>query len=151
MAYCENGFRKAIQIGIVVRDIEEALNRWCKLLGIEKPRVIETEEWEKTKAMYMGVPTRGRAKLAFIDLDNITIELIQPIDGPSTWESQLSAYGQGVHHIAFVVKDADGCAKKLEGFGGIREQEGLFEGGRYIYVDLLKSLGVRVELLQFFK
>jgi methylmalonyl-CoA/ethylmalonyl-CoA epimerase len=151
MASCKYGFKRVAQIGIVVRDIEEALDFWCKLLKIEKPRVIETEGWEKTRATYMGVSTRGRAKLAFIELDNVTIELIQPIDGPSTWESQLNTHGQGVHHIAFVVEDIDGCVKELENFGGVREQEGLFEGGRYLYTDLLKTLGVRIELLQFFK
>uniref|UniRef100_A0A7C4FIA9 Glyoxalase n=1 Tax=Ignisphaera aggregans TaxID=334771 RepID=A0A7C4FIA9_9CREN len=151
MASCKDGFKRVAQIGIVVRDIEEALDFWCKLLKIERPRVIETEEWEKTRATYKGVPTRGRAKLAFIELDNVAIELIQPIDGPSTWESQLNAHGQGVHHIAFVVEDIDGCVKELENFGGVREQEGLFEGGRYLYADLLKTLGVRIELLQFFK
>ncbi|MDK6029385.1 VOC family protein [Ignisphaera sp. 4213-co] len=144
------GLGKVVQIAIVVRNIDEALENWSKLLGIEKPKVIVTEEWEKTKMMFRGEPSRGRAKLAFINMENIVIELIEPIDGPSTWRDFLEKHGQGIHHIAFVVENADECAKYLEGFGGFKEQEGFFRNGKYIYVNTVNGLGAIIELLQYF-
>ncbi|MEM0026962.1 MAG: VOC family protein [Ignisphaera sp.] len=146
---CGN-LKRVVQIGIVVKNIEKALENWTRFLGIEKPSIIETEDWEKTKMMFKGMPSSGRAKLAFINMDNIVIELIEPIDGPSIWKEFLGEHGNGLHHIAFVVENADECIKSLEDIGGYREQEGFFEGGKYVYVNAIESLGAIVEFLQFF-
>jgi len=69
-------FRQAVQVGIVVNDIENARKLWAKLLNLEEPPIIETEEWEATHMSFRGKPSRGRAKLTFFKLENITIELI---------------------------------------------------------------------------
>ncbi|MEM0028516.1 MAG: VOC family protein [Ignisphaera sp.] len=149
MMKCGN-LKKVVQIAIVVKDIEKVLENWVKLLGTEKPSIIETEDWEKTKMMFRGMPSSGRAKLAFINMDNIVIELIEPIDGPSTWKEFLDKHGNGIHHIAFSVENADDCVKSLESVGGYKEQEGFFEEGKYVYVNAVESLGAIIELLQFF-
>lgn len=143
------GFRRVTQVAIVVRDIEEAAERWARLLGVPKPRVIETEEWERTRMTYRGAPSRGRAKLAFFDLGGVTLELIEPIGGPSTWSEFLEEQGQGIHHIAFVVDDMDAAIRRLEEEGGVLVQRGDFEGGSYAYVDAREKLGAIVELLTF--
>lgn len=147
---CKN-LKKVVQVAIVVKDIEKALNNWSKFLNIEKPKIVETENWEKTKAMFRGKPMHGRAKLAFINMDNIVIELIEPIDGSSIWSEFLEKYGEGIHHIAFAVENADECVQHLENIGGFKEQEGFFTNGRYIYVNALKSLGAIIEFLQYHK
>ena len=76
---------KLVQVAVVVENIEEVAERWARLLGVPKPQVIETEEWEKTRMTYRGSPSRGRAKLAFFNLGGVTLELIEPVGGPSTW------------------------------------------------------------------
>ncbi|MEM1897127.1 MAG: VOC family protein [Ignisphaera sp.] len=146
---CTKNLKNVIQIGIVVNDVENVARKWCMILGLEKPKIIETDDWSKTKAMYRGKPA-GKAKLAFIELDNIVIELIEPIDGDSTWSTYLKNYGQGVHHIAFKVENVDECIEKLKNIGGDIEQLGYFENGMYIYVDTRKSLGTVIEFLKFF-
>ncbi|MEM2007579.1 MAG: VOC family protein [Ignisphaera sp.] len=146
---CTKNLKNVVQIGIVVDDIEDVARKWCKILGLEKPKIIETDDWNKTKAMYRGKPA-GKAKLAFIELDNIVIELIEPIDGDSTWSTYIKNYGQGVHHIAFKVENVDECIEKLKDIGGDIEQLGYFENGIYIYMDTRKSLGTVIELLKFF-
>ena len=111
------GLAKLVQVAVVVENIEEVAERWARLLGVPKPQVIETEEWEKTRMTYRGSPSRGRAKLAFFDLGGVTLELIEPVGGPSTWSEFLEEQGPGIHHIAFVVDDMDGAIRKLEGGG----------------------------------
>ena len=42
---------------------------------------------EETNIKYRGKPTDGRAKLAFLKLGEISLELIEPIGGPSIWQA----------------------------------------------------------------
>lgn len=145
------GLGKLAQVAVIVRNIEEAAEKWAKLLGVEKPRVVETAEWEETHMMYRGAPSRGRAKLAFFDLGGVTLELIEPIGGPSTWSEFLERHGGGIHHVAFVVDDVESAVRALQDLGGELVQRGDFEGGSYAYVDARGSLGAIIELLTFKK
>jgi hypothetical protein len=85
--------------------------------------------------------------LAFFRLENITIELIEPIGGPSTWREFLEKNGEGVHHIAFRVGNMKEKVMLLEKHGMSEVQRGDFTGGAYSYVDSEKQLGVLLELL----
>ena len=91
---------------------------------------------------------RNRAKLAFFQLGQVSIELIEPFNGPSTWQEFLDEKGEGVHHIAFEVDDAQASVAELEGMDMTMVQKGDYEGGSYTYVDAQKSLGLVLELLQ---
>ncbi|MBS7649148.1 MAG: VOC family protein [Candidatus Bathyarchaeia archaeon] len=143
------GFENVVQIGIIVSDIEKARNSWAKLLGLEPQPIIETDDWELTRMTFRGKPSPGRAKLTFFKLENIVIELIQPIDGPTTWWDFLDKHGNGIHHIAFVTKNVNESIKILSELGAVEEQKGLFRGGGYIYLDARKSLGTILELLYY--
>ena len=66
----------------------------------------------------------------------------------------LDKYGEGIHHIAFNVDDADTVIEQLKKeFGAVVEQEGNYGDGtgRYIYLDCQKELKCRIELLESFK
>ncbi|MEM1509546.1 MAG: VOC family protein [Thermofilaceae archaeon] len=147
----ENGknFGKVVQVSVVVRNIEQVAENWARLLGVEKPKVIETEEWDRTHMMYRGEPSSGRAKLAFFNFENIVLELIEPVGGPSTWSEFLEKHGPGIHHIAFEVRDMDKGISKLEESGGELVQRGNFTGGSYAYVDACTTLGAIIELLNY--
>jgi hypothetical protein len=43
--------------------------------------------------MFRGSPSQGRAKLAFFNLNNIVLEVIEPIGGLSTWSKFLEKLG----------------------------------------------------------
>ncbi|MEM2981224.1 MAG: VOC family protein, partial [Thermoproteota archaeon] len=139
-------FRRATQIGIVVKNIEKSIEAWEKLLGIKASGMVETESLEKTGMKYKGRAAEGRAKLAFLQLENITIELIEPVGGPSTWRDFLEKHGEGIHHIAFDVGDMESVKKSLRGMGIGIDQEGNFTGGCYAYTDPKSPLGVIIEL-----
>lgn len=142
-------FKNVVQIGIIVSDIEKARKLWAKLLGVEPQPIIETDDWELTRMTFRGKPSPGRAKLTFFKLENIVIELIQPIDGPTTWWGFLDKHGNGIHHIAFTTKNVNESIKILSELGAVEEQKGLFRGGGYIYLDARKSLGAILELLYY--
>jgi len=92
----------------------------------------------------------ARAKLAFIELKNITLELIEPDRNPSTWREFLDTHGEGVHHVAFEIKGMDEKTALLGKKGMPLLQKGDYEGGRYAYIDGTAQLGLILELLENF-
>lgn len=140
-------FRRVTQVGIVVRSIEKSVSVWEKLLGVKASNIVETEPQEKTGMKYRGRVAEGRAKLAFFKLENITIELIEPVGGSSTWREFLEKHGEGIHHIAFNVSDMESVKNSLREMGINIEQEGDFTGGSYAYTDPRSPIGIIVELL----
>ncbi|MBS7653872.1 VOC family protein [Candidatus Bathyarchaeota archaeon] len=144
-------FKNMVQVGLVVSDIERARALWAKLLEVEEPPIVETEDWDFTHMKFRGEASKGRAKLTFFKLENMVLEIIEPIGGPSTWQNFLEKHGEGIHHIAFVVENADESMRKLLENGASEEQKGRFKGGGYFYLDSRKSLGAIIELLYYEK
>ncbi len=142
------GDRTVTQVGIIVRDIEKTSKAWAELLGVETPRWFLTDPVETGHTTYTGKSTTARAKLVFFDLGQVQLELIEPVGGPSTWKDFLDRKGEGVHHIAFAVRDMDGRIRALEGLGMAAVQRGDYTGGRYGYIASDARLGVALELLE---
>jgi methylmalonyl-CoA/ethylmalonyl-CoA epimerase len=137
----------ATQVALVVRDVEKTARAFADLLGVDEPQWIITDTQDKTDATYQGQPMVGRAKLAFFDLGSLSMELIEPVGGPSVWRDFLETNREGVHHIAFRVKDMNAEVAMLEKKGMPAVQRGNFTGGCYAYIDSTGPLGVMLELL----
>jgi catechol 2,3-dioxygenase-like lactoylglutathione lyase family enzyme len=142
------GNRVVSQIGITVRDIEKAVERFSRILGMEKPNIIITDDYEKAHTTYRGEASFAKAKLAFFKLGQVELELIEPIGEPSAWKDSLDANGERFHHIAFWVPDTDAAVKHLQADGISVIQQGDFTGGMYTYMDSEAQLGMVLELLQ---
>lgn len=144
------GTNLVCQIGLVVKDIEKSVAAYRDVLGLPEPRTTITDVREKAQTVYRGQPTEARAKLAFFDMGQVQIELIEPDGQPSTWQEVLDEKGEGVHHIAFTIKDTGKVVAYLEGKGAELVQQGQYTGGMYSYVDTTPQLGVVLELLENF-
>ncbi len=145
------GTTTVTQIGIVIRDIEKTARAYAEVFGVPVPSVQITDGLDKAHTRFMGEPTEARAKLAFINFGQVTIELIEPIGAPSTWQEFLDEHGEGVHHIAFVVKGMDDHIATLTTHGVPLVQKGDYTGGRYAYLDGAPRLAVLIELLENFR
>jgi catechol 2,3-dioxygenase-like lactoylglutathione lyase family enzyme len=139
------------QVAIVVKNIDKARNAWAELLGIDVPEVSIAEGHYSRPTLYKGSPSDAKAKLAFIAMENIQIELIQPLGGKSTWQEFLDSHGEGLHHIAFQIKDIDGMEKRFDSQGNPTVQRGGWDGGAYSYIDGTNNLGCILELLEDYK
>ncbi len=142
------GTNVVTQVGIIVKNIEHTSQAFADFFGVEKPPANLTDTLDKAQTKYNGSPTEARAKLAFFDMGKIQIELIEPDENPSTWREYLDTHGEGVHHIAFVVKDMKGTVAKLESRNMPLIQKGEYTGGRYAYMDTFGDLKVILELLE---
>lgn len=82
---------KVDHIGIAVRSLENSLPYYTDILGL---KLIHIEEVDSEKV-----------RVAFIDSGNVKIELLQPIDETSTIHTFIEKRGEGIHHVAFGVKN----------------------------------------------
>ena len=136
------------QVGIIVGDIETKARAWSEILGLPMPNIIITDMVDKTQAEYSDKSTTARAKLAFFHMGQLDVELIEPIDTPSTWKDQLDQHGDSLHHIAFEIKGMQEKISYLDSKGIPLVQRGEYTGGRYAYLDGIAQLGTVLELLE---
>jgi methylmalonyl-CoA/ethylmalonyl-CoA epimerase len=136
------------QVGFVVKDVAKTSRAFAQLFGVPVPIWMLTDAVDKAHTEYKGKRTKAQAKLAFFKLGSVTLELIEPVGGPSTWKDHLDTKGEGVHHLGFGVKGMDEHLKFLKSKRVPLIQRGDYTGGRYAYTDGLKSLRVILELLE---
>lgn len=88
------------QIAIVVREIDEALERYHRALGWGPWNVYEHKPPALHHTYLHGKPTNFTMIGAETHVGSIVVELLQPVDGPSIYKEWLDAHGEGLHHIA---------------------------------------------------
>ena len=148
------GTNSLVQVAIVVKDIEATKQKWAEFFGIEPPPTVNTGSYEVTKTTYKGEPAPDAAcKMAFFNVGpNMSLELIEPNGVKSTWQDFLDEKGEGIHHIAFGVKNTDEKVANCEKAGMKLVQRGNYGdgSGEYAYIDATADLKCIVETLESF-
>jgi methylmalonyl-CoA/ethylmalonyl-CoA epimerase len=135
------------QVGIVVRNADQVAAKFSALTGLPIPAPIITDTYEKAHTEFRGSLSNARAKLIIFTLGPMSVEFIEPLEGESTWREFLDQHGEGMHHIAFNVKDCALGTEQAARLGAPLVQKGDFTGGHYAYIDATGSIGTIVELL----
>ncbi|MDX2154415.1 MAG: VOC family protein [Bryobacteraceae bacterium] len=150
-SYRDAGIGKIVQIAIVCKDLDACAARWSRLLGQPAPAARTTLPGKDVSVLYRGRPSDGQVKLTFFKTGDAVLELMQPVGQGTHWKEHLEQFGEGVHHIAFRVKDLDKTLAALEAEGMPVIHRGRFDSkdGDYVYVDSKAKLGVTVELLHW--
>lgn len=138
--------RQVLQVCVVVRDLQSALERYWNILGIGPWRVYTYEPPGLTNTTLRGKPQAYTMRLAVAEVGDVQWELIQPLEGPSTYREFLEEKGEGLHHVAFQVDDHDQAvaAFKEQGIGVL--MSGSWHGGTYSYMDTQEPLGMIAEI-----
>jgi methylmalonyl-CoA/ethylmalonyl-CoA epimerase len=139
------------QVGFIVRDIEKTKKKFAEFFGVEPPAHFDGGKYEVTQTTVMGKPAPyANCFLAFFDAGGVQVELIQPNGVKSTWQDFLDEHGEGIHHIAFIVKGTDEKIRACEKFGMKCVQRGKYGGGNgeYAYLDATADLKCIIELLE---
>jgi methylmalonyl-CoA/ethylmalonyl-CoA epimerase len=95
--------RKIAHIGIAVKDLEEHIPFYRDVLGLK---------FEGSK----DLPERG-LRVALFEVAGVRLELIQAVSPDSTIGSFIERRGEGLHHIAFDVDDAEETLARLTASG----------------------------------
>jgi len=140
----------ADQIGIVVKDLGPALEQFKLLLGTENFDIVD---WPKPgtdpESTYYGKPAQFKLRIAFTQMGNLQLEVIQPVEGKSIFADFLETHGPGLHHIRFSEKNFDQKMKQLQkaGIQMISSGRGIRSASTWAYFDTTKHLGgIYIEL-----
>jgi methylmalonyl-CoA/ethylmalonyl-CoA epimerase len=139
------------QIGIVVRDLEKAVEHYWKDLGIG-PWVFITLGPGVKKLAYHGEPCPHVVKAAMAQIGALQIELLEPVSGKSPHQDYLEQRGEGVQHLGIIVENLDQAAQEMKqlGYQEIMSAEGFLPNGEgaAIYFDTQSNLGTLLELIK---
>jgi methylmalonyl-CoA/ethylmalonyl-CoA epimerase len=87
-------------LGIAVKNLEEAIPYYEKVLGLECYNIEEVAD--------------QKVRTAFFKVGGTKIELLEPTSPESTIAKFIENRGEGIHHIAFAVKDIEGALAEAE-------------------------------------
>ncbi|GHV36210.1 lactoylglutathione lyase [Spirochaetia bacterium] len=142
-----------VKIGIVVRDIEKAVQYYAKLFNIPAPEIHhprdrkpEPETGNKPGSVFRGKTEVGQIITAVVKLEPIYIELIQPLGGPSPWEEFIQQHGEGVHYMAFEAPSGFSDVENFMAQNGVPIYHKTEKGTqRYGYFETHDKLGITME------
>ena len=140
--------KRLVQIGIVVADRDQTTKLLTSLFGIGPFRLVEWPDRAESRYYYRGVEEQIRIKQAFIQLGDVEVELIQPLEGNNGYQHFLDQTGGGIHHILFEVNDIDPVLEELAkaGVSVLQAGTGIRPGTRWALLDTQKLLGFLIEL-----
>ena len=137
------------QYAFVARDLARVSQYWMRL-GFPQMSFTHPALWD---LRYHGRPGQFDAILGWQRHGNVVYEWIQPTAGPTTYLDHINRYGEGLHHIAFDVRDIEqekirwsnaGFPTTQSGAWGERDRAGY---GRFAYQDTHPIGGTEIELL----
>ena len=132
-------FTKVSHIGVIVRDIEEALNVYTDVLGIDPPE------------FRMDLPELG-FKNAMLRIGDFGIELMETTmsDPKNEFVRFLDMHGEGVYHVCVIVDDIDAQIKSLRAKGAevLEVPPSQSVGQKRAFVKRRSAKGVLIEMIQ---
>jgi methylmalonyl-CoA/ethylmalonyl-CoA epimerase len=140
---------RIVQIGIVVPDLEKTTELLNSLFGIGPFRSVVWPNRPESKYQYRGIEEHILISQAFVQLGQVEIELIQPLEGDrNAYKEFLDQTGGGIHHVLFEVKDIDPVLQILaeSGVSVLQSGTGIRPGTRWALLDTQEQLGFLVEL-----
>lgn len=139
------------QVGVVVADVERAIEGHSQLLGIDEWRRASFDRESVEELMFRGQPAEFSIRLAFGGSDP-EIELIEPVDGTSIYHEWLAEHGDGIHHLAVVVTSLADATAAMEaaGFEVVQSGRGFAptRTGGFAYYDTARALGYVLEAVE---
>ena len=128
--------KKVHHVGVVVRDMEQAMGFWRDTLGLHVHKEATMHD--------QGV------KAALLTIGDSEIELLEPIVTDNGIARYLESRGEGLHHVCFQVDDIDRDLDGLKARGTemIDQQPRIGIAGRICFLHPKAMHGTLVELCQ---
>ncbi|MBS1850909.1 MAG: VOC family protein [Acidobacteria bacterium] len=140
---------RAVQIGVVVPNLEQTTSLLTSIFGIGPFHFIEWPNRPEAKYYYRGTEQKIRIKQAFVQLGALEVEFIQPIEGEENdYKKFLDRTGGGIHHVLFEVPDIEVVLQEVAkvGIEILQAGTGIRPGTRWALLDTQKQVGFLVEL-----
>lgn len=95
---------KLSHVGIVVRDLDKAIDYYSSVFGLGP---FTTEIYDIKSFVYRGKTASARVKAAIAYSGSVFIELVQVLEGETVHTEFLREKGEGLQHVAFLVRNLD--------------------------------------------
>ncbi len=129
--------RRVHHIDVVVRDLDQAENRYRRVLGIEP---LQRESFAE----------RGIDLVRF-RIGETWLILVQPTDREGPVAAFLDEHGEGFFHMAIEVEDIARRATELESTGvalSNREPRIGVDGWKLVDIELKETMGAMIQLIE---
>jgi len=141
--------KRAVQIGIVVKDLERTTQLLSSVFGIGPFQFIEWPNRSDSSFRYRGQPEHIKIRQAFTQVGPLELEFIQPLEGErNAYREFLNQKGGGIHHLLFEVDDIsaviDGVAE--HGVEVVQTGTGIRPGTHWALLDTQQLVGLFLEL-----
>lgn len=152
MAESPVGIGSIDQVAVVVRDLDASMERYVNQFGIGPWSVYTfSPDWVQ-QMTFRGQEQGYVMKLALAQVGDMMYDLIEPVQGPNTYEEFLNERGEGLHHLGYFVDDIDVAIEQMERAGYKVLQSGRSMGtnndGGYAYFETENALGHIVEAIE---
>ena len=101
---------KLSHVGIVVVDLDKAMEYYGSVFGLGP---FTTEVYDLKSFVYWGKTASARVKAAIAYSGSVFIELVQVLEGETVHTEFLREKGEGLQHVAFLVRNLDEKLKEL--------------------------------------
>jgi methylmalonyl-CoA/ethylmalonyl-CoA epimerase len=140
------------QIGLVVPNLEAAVEGYWKLFGIGPWHFFTYGKEVLRRMSYRGRPADYRMRIALAWAGPLRIELIQMEAGETVYAEFVRKHGYGLHHLGVLVDDMEAALRQAEAAGLRVTMDGSGFGldgdGHYAYLDTEDLVGTTIELIQ---
>ena len=143
--------KQAVQIGVVVPDLDQATRLLTSIFGIGPFRFIEWPNRPESKYFFRGKEEQIKIRQAFAQVGPLELELIQPLEGErNAYRQFLEERGGGIHHVLFEVEDMDQVVRNLspQTVEILQAGTGIRPGTRWALLDTQALIGFLLELRQ---
>lgn len=146
-----NGFslKRLVQIGVVVPNLDKTTRLLTSLFGIGPFAFVEWPNRPGSKYQFRGVEEHIRISQAFVQLGDVEVELIQPLEGErNAYKQFLDEDGGGIHHVLFEVPDIETVLQQVSksGVAVLQSGTGIRPGTRWALLDTREKVGFYIEL-----
>jgi len=139
-------FTDALQVAIIVRDLDAAMRRYHDEYGVGPWAIFEFNPQTIDDMLIDDAPAEYAMRLAVAFIGRLQFELIEPLDGRSIYAQHLADHGEGLHHVALAVDDYGQAERTLRSKGHHILMGGNHQGVTYAYFSTQEALGFPVEL-----
>ncbi len=140
-------FKKLLQVGIVVKDLDASMKKYWEVSGIGPWNVYSYDGSNLMNLKVHGERKDFAMRVGFAMSGEIQWELIEPLDEKSIYSKFLKEHGEGLHHLAMEVDDYNQTISyfKKNGVEVIQEGRGK-DGFGFAYLNTMGPMSCITEI-----
>lgn len=140
-------FKKVLQVGLVVKDLDKAVRTYWDDFGIGPWAIYTLDKGAIQNGKVHGKKAEIVMRVALADLGGVQLELIEPLNETNIYAEFLQQHGNGLHHIACEVDDFDETVTRLQEKGIRSIQDGVTKDGLgFAYLGTEETLSCITEI-----